>query len=202
VTWEVRNVFAAEQIAIAGIAAFWDTPSHLSQRFVSLRFASKSGTSPAGSLSEVHSMRTAWIGPSCTTQVSSHRLAALPLCVIWALLVGGVAVQAQAGWFDSTPSSETANPKPGTNLGRKPPAKEPSTWDKVTSGPKKFFGGIVSPSKEPVKSTKPVNPYMAAMKNPAQSEQKSWIQKMFPPKEPDPPRSPAEWMQQTKRPEW
>ena len=135
-------------------------------------------------------MRTTWILSSCLTVL---------------LLLGALAAQTEGGWFDGGSSTEGTNPRPGTNLGRPAAKKEPSGWEKLGSGTKKFFTGIgdtLSPSKKPTTTQTAINPYASAMKGPPKPEKKSWFSQMFGPKEPDRPRNPSEWMSQTKRPEW
>lgn len=83
---------------------------------------------------------------------------------------------------------------PVANGVKKPGKEEPSTWDKMTTGTKKFFSstgsalGLTKPA--PQKKVSHPNPYTRAKK----TEKKSWWDSWFGPKDPPPPKSMSDFM--------
>jgi hypothetical protein len=96
-------------------------------------------------------------------------------------------------------SSEPAPAKPVvTRVG----VKQPSTWDKVTTGTKNVFNktgeklGLKKPQKKPMPQFAYATPPTMQRAAPAK---KSWFSSMFGPKEPTKPKTVGEWMETSKR---
>jgi hypothetical protein len=76
---------------------------------------------------------------------------------------------------------------------------QPSTMDKITSGPKKFFNNVGSAlglkkSAPPKKQYTPSNPWIKPAKD--ESTKPSWLTSIFPKEEPKKPSKPSEWLRQ------
>ncbi len=108
------------------------------------------------------------------------------VCVAWSL------------WPFGSETKTEAKPK------RPPPRaakKEPSTWDKITAGPKSVCGKVgdaLTFKKPPPKRYDYAVPKMPAV-TPKKEESKSWFSSWFKPAEPKKPKSVSEWMDTTKR---
>ena len=84
-------------------------------------------------------------------------------------------------------------------------AHQPSTWEKITAGPKHFFekvGEALSLKKPPPKKHYAMpyaHPKYPGLTQPKQKESKSWFSSWFGSKEPEKPKTVGEWMKESKR---
>ncbi|MBU4273377.1 MAG: hypothetical protein KKE86_05590 [Planctomycetes bacterium] len=122
------------------------------------------------------------------------------------LMLAGTRPAVCQGWSPWNPlasggKSESNSKKPVSRTAKKPP----STWDKIASGTKNFFGKIddaFSFKKSPPKkrTTMPyAHPRYPGLTAQNKKESKSWFDSWFGPKEPEKPRNVSEWMEQNKR---
>jgi hypothetical protein len=109
------------------------------------------------------------------------------VCVAWSL------------WPFGSESKTESKPKKPPRTAKKPP----STWDKVTAGPKNFCGKVgdaltfkKSPPKKPAATDYAVPKTSAAT---PKKEDKPWYGSWFKPAEPQKPKTVGDWMDTTKR---
>lgn len=115
----------------------------------------------------------------------------LALALFVAATMVGSAVQAE-GWSLWGSSKDEGSTR---SVSRE--KQQPSAWQKLSKGTNKFFADTTSliTGKKKEKKTRP-NPYVPWIQEPVEPPSTPWYKKLLGAKDPEPPQTVKEWMEQ------
>jgi hypothetical protein len=130
------------------------------------------------------------------------RISRILPAVVMLVLLADARLALCEGWSLPNPFSSESTPDAKKKTAFKT-TKEPSAWEKASTGTKNFFsktGETLGLKKREAKKTLYANPAPRVVQPPAKKqESKSWLDSLFKPEEPKKPKNVGEWMENNKR---